>query len=289
MQQHTYQEIIFHDHKDLHRLQEAYLFPNFIVESLFDSSEISHLRVYKEKYYLILSFPPRKILYHPEQTHLHPIAIIIDENKILFLHNKNVNLSIFLDKLTATQPVEILYEFLSYVFTKLENETILIKERLEEMELKIIASPDNKEIKELFSIQKSVLHFQTAITGLVEMLHSFQSTQYNLLWNPEHEYYYSDIKIECNQLNKNINMMNDTLQSLLDTAGSIQANNLSKRMKTLTSLTIVISIPTLITGFYGMNINLPFQNHPYSLAIVSIASFIITILVTIYLYKKDLF
>src|SRR5699024_13849 len=149
-----------------------------------------------------------------------------------------------------------------------------------------ISTPDNKEIQKIFSIQKTVIRYQITVTGLAEMLLSFKSTENSILWNSNFEDFYNDIRIECNQLNTTINMINNIINSLLDTSGSIPANNLSKSMNTLTSLTIVISIPTLITGFYGMNINLPFQNHPYSLLIVSIVSFIITLIVTLYLYVK---
>src|SRR5699024_1450100 len=108
---------------------------------------------------------------------------------------------------------------------KLEKDISLIKDELDLIEDKVISTPDNKEIQKIFSIQKTVIRYQITVTGLAEMLLSFKSTENSILWNSNFEDFYNDIRIECNQLNTTINMINDILNSLLDTAGSIQANN----------------------------------------------------------------
>lgn len=284
-----WEEIKFKNHEELLNIQKKHELPDFVVSSLLDSSEISHLRTHKDCFYLVLNFPANKIPYNPNRDQLHALTIIIDKNKLTFIHRANSTLTSFFSNVNASTTIELLYEFLSYVFETFEKEINLIRKELEEIEEKVIHTPENQEIKRLFSIQKIVIRFQTALTGLIETLLSIHTDKNNLLWDKKYEDFYNDIRIELNQLDKTVNMLNDILKSLLETTASIQSNNLSKRMKTLTSLTIVISIPTLITGFYGMNIDLPFQDHPYSLLIVSVVSFVITLISTIYLYKKDLF
>jgi magnesium transporter len=73
----------------------------------------------------------------------------------------------------------------------------------------------------------------------------------------------------------------------MDTFASIISNNLNAVMKVLATLTIVVSLPTLVASFYGMNVSLPGESHPFaflaifsfSLALTSIAAFIF--------YKRD--
>ncbi|NLL74815.1 MAG: magnesium transporter CorA, partial [Erysipelothrix sp.] len=111
----------------------------------------------------------------------------------------------------------------------------------------------------------------------------------NSLWNEEQIFDYASIKIEINQLNQNIDMNQEILKSMIDVSESLYSNKLNKTMKSLTSITLIISIPMMITSFYGMNIQLPFQDHPYALIIVFLISFLLTLIPVMYFYKKDLF
>ena len=76
---------------------------------------------------------------------------------------------------------------------------------------------------------------------------------------------------------------------MMDAFSSVIGNNLNFVMKFLTSITIILMIPTLVTSFYGMNIALPFQHHPYALVIVSLISIILTLLGIIIFVKRKLF
>ena len=60
-------------------------------------------------------------------------------------------------------------------------------------------------------------------------------------------------------------------------------------MKTLTSITIVLAVPTMISSFWGMNVGLPFEKSPYGFVIMITIALITTIIVTWWLKKKDMF
>ncbi|WP_331836902.1 CorA family divalent cation transporter [Erysipelothrix piscisicarius] len=92
-----------------------------------------------------------------------------------------------------------------------------------------------------------------------------------------------------NQLVQNIEMYQQIINSIVDVSESLFSNRLNKIMQTLTSITLVLSVPTFITSFYGMNIDLPFQDHPHALLIVFMISFFLTLGVVVYLHKKDYF
>ena len=58
-------------------------------------------------------------------------------------------------------------------------------------------------------------------------------------------------------------------------------------MKILTAITIIISVPTMISSFWGMNVRVPMQDNPWGFAIILIASILIGVIVTIVLKKKN--
>jgi magnesium transporter len=76
----------------------------------------------------------------------------------------------------------------------------------------------------------------------------------------------------------------------MDTFASIISNNLNVVMKRLTSVTIVLMVPTLIASFYGMNVDhLPYAHHPFSFVIVFGISIVISIVMTWFFVRKNWF
>ena len=74
----------------------------------------------------------------------------------------------------------------------------------------------------------------------------------------------------------------------MDAYASIISNNLNTVMKTLTSITIVLAVPTMISSFWGMNVPLPLQNNTFGFIIMVLISLVTTLLVTWLLKKKDM-
>ncbi len=80
------------------------------------------------------------------------------------------------------------------------------------------------------------------------------------------------------------------LNGTTDAVASIISNNLNIVMKLLTTITIVMSIPTMVSSFYGMNVRgLPFAEHPYGFWIVLGFAALISLIVALIFSKKDLF
>ena len=60
-------------------------------------------------------------------------------------------------------------------------------------------------------------------------------------------------------------------------------------MKVLASVTILMAIPTIIGGIFGMNVILPLQNNPKGFEIIIFLTIILTGITAFILYKKDMF
>ena len=86
--------------------------------------------------------------------------------------------------------------------------------------------------------------------------------------------------IEMAQIYSNI------LNGTMDAYASIISNNLNGVMKFLTSITIILAVPTMISSFWGMNVGLPLQNSPWGFAVMVIVSILLTLGVSWWLKKK---
>ena len=80
----------------------------------------------------------------------------------------------------------------------------------------------------------------------------------------------------------------DILSGTMDAYASIISNNLNVVMKLMTSITLVLSIPTLIASIWGMNVELPFATNPYGFAIIAGMSIVLSTLALIWLKKRDM-
>ena len=97
-----------------------------------------------------------------------------------------------------------------------------------------------------------------------------------------------DAIIENRQAIEMSRIYTEILNGTMDAYASIISNNLNVVMKFLTSITIVISIPTLIASFMGMNVPVPFQNNPNGFIIMTVISVIVAIISLIWLRKKGM-
>jgi len=78
------------------------------------------------------------------------------------------------------------------------------------------------------------------------------------------------------------------LVNIRDSYSTITTNNLNKTMKFLTSITLILTIPTMVFSFYGMNVHLPLESHPLAFGFIIAGTVIFSVLLLIYFNLKDL-
>lgn len=138
-----------------------------------------------------------------------------------------------------------------------------INKRTELIEDKLQSSMKNKEVLELLKYQKSLVYFTQGIKSNEVMMERLQRmklfTQY-----PEDEDLLEDVITENQQAIGMTDISNNILSSMMDAFASIISNNLNVVMKFLASMTIVLSIPTIVTSYFGMNVVIPFADQPWA-------------------------
>lgn len=164
----------------------------------------------------------------------------------------------------------------------------VINRESEAIEDKLKDSGKNEEIMEMHELEKSLVYFTTSLRSNEAVFEKLLKTE-KVKRYPEDEDLLEDVIIENRQAIEMANIYSGILNSTMDTYSSMLSNNLNIVMKTLATLTIVMSIPTMIASIYGMNVPLPGQHNPYGFAIVLGIAAVITAIIAIIFRKKDLF
>ena len=110
---------------------------------------------------------------------------------------------------------------------------------------------NNESLIGLSRLQDSLTYFQTSIRGNENLL---QKLKFKLQIDELDADLIEDVNIEMSQARETTSIYSDILESTMDTYSSIINNNMNTVMRTLTSVTIIMMIPTLVTSMFGMNL-----------------------------------
>ncbi len=156
------------------------------------------------------------------------------------------------------------------------------------IEDRLQASLRNREVHELLKHQKSLVYFTTALKQNELMLRRLQRSKLFESY-PEDGELLDDVMTEVQQAIEMTDISSNILSNMMDAFASIISNNLNVVMKFLASVTIVMSVPTMVASFYGMNVALPLASYPYAFAMTLGVSLVISLLVVLVFRKKDWF
>ena len=155
------------------------------------------------------------------------------------------------------------------------------------MEQQLYKSQRNKELIQLLDLEKSLVYFNTSLKANEVTLEKILRGRIVTLYEEDHDLL-EDVLIEVRQAIEMAQIYSSIISGMMDAFASVISNNLNVTMKVLSSITILLAIPNIIFGFYGMNITagLPLDQFwwiPLILAVVTLS------IVAIILKRHDLF
>lgn len=163
-----------------------------------------------------------------------------------------------------------------------------ITKTVDYLEDQLQKSTRNREVLELLKYQKSLTYFTTALKSNELMLERLDRSQLFKAY-PDDEDLLDDAITENMQAIEMTSITSNILSGMMDAFASIISNNLNAVMKFLAAITIVFSLPTIVASFYGMNVQLPLQDHPLAFIFTIAISLTLCIIVIIIFIKRDWF
>ena len=132
---------------------------------------------------------------------------------------------------------------------------------------------NNESLIGLSRLQDSLTYFITSIRGNENLL---SKLKFKLQVDELDADLIEDVNIEMTQARETTSIYSDILESTMDTYSSIINNNMNTTMRTLTSISIVMMLPTLISSFFGMNLVNGMEESPYGFALALVISFVVS-------------
>lgn len=218
-----------------------------------------------------------------------PICIILTHNHIVTVNSfDNGAIKKFLNSFQKRQPDKrnlMVLKIFEKVVANFMDYLKEVNQRRNLLEQKLYDANRNEELLELVRIQKSLVYFVTALRSNELLMMKLERTNF-LGLNEEEREILSDLIVDNSQALEMANIYTDILTSTLDAFASIIANNQNEVLKRLTTLTLILTVPTLIASIYGMNTPIPYRNSPYTFWIPVIISFIILLVASWNYYNR---
>lgn len=266
-------------------LREELEIPPEYIESSLDPKERSRVERYKGQDLMVLNVPVERKVHTKDPVlrsrfYTLPFGFIVQKDRLITITLVDTpmlqNLAAFpasLEKLDTYQPLQlafsIAYEIASHFTLRLgEIDTIAF-----EVQNSIYKTMKNEELLKLLGLQKSLVLFSTSLRSTESTLEKLIQNR-NFPLTDEEQDLLEDTLIEVKQSIQTADIYADMLSSTMDAVSSMISNNMNIVMKILTSLTIVLSIPNMVFGFYGMNVALPHSHATF------LTPMLITLLVT---------
>ncbi|MEH6904139.1 magnesium transporter CorA family protein [Neobacillus drentensis] len=265
-----------------------------IIKDALDDEERPRIERDDGRVYIIVDFP---YIVHDENGFAGyetiPIGIILTDECIITVSLKDTPIleefrknrvkEFFTFKKTRFA-LQILFVISSYYLRYLKQ----INKKTNEIERVVHQSLKNKELFAFLSLEKSLVYFTTSLKSNKVVLDKILRFNYLKMYEEDKDLL-EDVIIEKTQAIEMAETYRSILSGMMNAFASIISNNLNIVMKFLTSITIILSFPTMVASFYGMNVDIPFQHATHSYAIPLVISAFLTSLTAFIFWKKKYF
>lgn len=188
-------------------------------------------------------------------------------------------------------------EFQSYMKTRLSllifkavadayNQNLnTINKEISQLQHQLKKSYRNHELFGLIALNKSLVYFSTALSAM-NILYKRIMQGHDIKLHEQELKRLHDILIDIHQAAEITELRRESLSNLMDAYAAIIHNNLNGVLKILTTLAIVMVIPTMIGSIFSMNVALPYEEELFMTALVSLSMVVIVVVLLIVFYKK---
>ena len=265
------------------------------VKAALDVEESSRIEL-QDGYTLILVDIPTIEIRHDQRTYTTiPLGIILTQDIIVTICTEDTPvLQNFVrsrvKEFSTKKKLRFVYQILYRTAAIYQANLRIIDKRRTEIEERVGSDTDDSDLINLHELESTLVYFATSLRANGVVLDRL--TRYKRLEQyPEDKELLDDVIVENRQAIEMTTIYRDIINGTRELMSSLLDNRLNNVMKYLTSITIVMAIPTVISGIYGMNVNenwMPFANTPHGSLIICIITLLICVITMLFLRKKKM-
>ncbi len=277
---------------DIDTLEKAYDFHHLDLEDCLTENQRAKIDRYDDYRFLILHLPTiqaktKRIVYIE-------LDIFISEDFLICLHNGHGYLNELFEQAQNDEGVVkeymssgtgfLLYNILNDTFEALFKMVDDLTRETNKIEKEVFQAENNRDmLKDILLLKKDIINFRRIIlpqrTVIAQLEHMSFSQQ-----DGDLEVYFDNVVDKIEKIYATLENLYELVESLHQTNESIIFHNTNNVIKVLTVFSVVMLPLTFVTGFYGMNVNLPMQHAPNS--VLFIAGLMLLILGSMLAYFK---
>lgn len=271
--------------EELQGLSETLSLDMAILDDARDLFEVPRLERTDSATYFFTRYP---LSNKTDETDTAPLLIVIGESFVLTVALKSVpQLDSFLEgrkSLFTTQKVKLFISLMQEITISFERQLIALRKAVHKDRIQL-TKIGSKEIVRFVNYEHKLNDMSAAVLPTNLALKQAMSGNYMPVYDDDRELV-DDLRIDNAQVVESARILLKTIQNVRNAAEAILANDLNNRIKTLTVLTILLTVPTIVSSLFGMNVDLPFAEESYGFALV--LAIVITLMgLGIWYFKKN--
>ncbi len=260
---------------DQRELEEKFNIPDYFMSDISDTDERARYEYDDGWMLIILRIPYVKEIRSRTPYTTVPLGIIHKRDVTITVCYYETNMMI--DFVSYQQKRnEGFTDYVDMIFRLFLSSAVWYLKRLKQISMLIDKAKrnldrevNNESLIGLSRLQDSLTYFQTSIRGNENLL---QKLKFKLQIDELDADLIEDVNIEMSQARETTSIYSDILESTMDTYSSIINNNMNTVMRTLTSVTIIMMIPTLVTSMFGMNLVNGMEEKPWGFFFAMVVS-----------------
>ncbi len=280
------------DEDEVDYLLDFFDIPPELLRSALDEEESAHIDSEDDTTLIIIDVPVVEKVSGSITYSTMPIGIMITEKNVITVSlRENTIITEFSEGVVRNVMTNYKTHFVLHIMLRMATKYLQYLKQIDKIsnriERNLRKSAKNKELNQLLDVEKSLVYFSSSLKSDEITLEKVMRGRYIKLYEEDQDLL-EDVLIEVKQAVDMTATYLNILNGTMDVFASIISNNLNVIMKIQASLTLLVSVPTVISGIYGMNIigGLPFDKVWWFPLLLSA---ILMIIVYIFLKSKDMF
>ena len=270
--------------EELVELVRDYSLDETILDDARDFFEVPRMERSQGATYFFTRYPYKE---EKEDTDTAPLLIVMGESFVLTIAQREVpQFKQFLSGKTdihTTQKTKTFIQLMSAITVSFERKLVTLRRSVHRDRARL-RHIGNREIERFVNYEHELNDIISTIVPTNAWLQQVTNGNYMQLYNEDVELM-EDLMIDNSQLVDSARTVLKSIQNIRNATEAILTNNLNATIKTLTVLTILLTIPTIVASLYGMNVTLPLMHHPYAFWLVIVVILAIVSLV-VWFFKK---
>ena len=276
--------------KKLEDLSEIYGLDKETIEYALDRNERAHMDYHRENgtvtfIYNVLNLKKDKAYYEA-----FPMTFIVEHRRLITISNtKNAYVIEQMTRYLNSHDTLSIYKFLFASLEIISNAYYPVIEQMDKSKDEVNGllrqRTTKKNLFALSDLETGMVYLTAAAKQNRMLLEHIQGHALYRSFNEIEREQFDDAMIEAHQLVSMTDLISQVLQQLSASYNNILNNNLNDNLTTLTIISVLLAVLAVVTGFFGMNVPLPFTDEPYAWVYISLASVILWLVLSLILRK----